>query len=143
MVVLLATLLCFCSCGEITTYDFYVACLSGNEEVVSKFLEGENIVLELDEQSSEKLIKKVQSVDKNLIFKGDESIFIDNPVAVSILGNNESVTNLLSQKLSLDYIEEDYSLCVAVKTNNTNMGRILYDNRIFPMKVPRFHMRWR
>ena len=97
--------LSFFSCGKISTLKFYEACLTGDEKIVNEYLSSENFSIELSEKETSKFIKSLEKFDsESLFFWEHENVFIGNPIAVSILGNNNLITKLLCEKISLENI---------------------------------------
>ena len=126
--------LSFFSCGKISTLDFYKACLTGKEELVNKYISQEEYSLELTDKEIEKFVKTLEDFDSDGLFWLDyEDIFIDNPIAVSILGKNESITKTLCENISFSEDDEDDIIYTTAKMNDTAMGIYLYEQRIFPI----------
>lgn len=122
------------SCGKISTLDFYKACLTGKEELVNKYISQEEYSLELTDKEIEKFVKTLEDFDSDGLFWLDyEDIFIDNPIAVSILGKNESITKTLCENISFSEDDEDDIIYTTAKMNDTAMGIYLYEQRIFPI----------
>ena len=122
------------SCGEISTLKFYKACLTGKEELVNKYISQEEYSLELTDKEIEKFVKTLEDFDSDGLFWLDyEDIFIDNPIAVSILGKNESITKTLCENISFSEDDEDDIIYTTAKMNDTAMGIYLYEQRIFPI----------
>ena len=125
--------LSFFSCGKISTLKFYEACLTGNEKIVNEYLSSENFSIELSEKETSKFIKTLEKFDTESLFIWEyENVFIGNPIAVSILGNNNLITKLLCEKISLENINHDNIVYVCAKMNNIEMGKYLFEQNILP-----------
>lgn len=125
--------LSFFSCGKISTLKFYEACLNGDEKIVNEYLSSENFSIELSEKETSKFIKSLEKFDSESLFIWEyENVFIGNPIAVSILGNNNSITKLLCEKILLENINHDNIVYVCAKMNNTEMGNYLFEQNILP-----------
>lgn len=125
--------LSFFSCGKISTLKFYEACLTGDEKIVNEYLSSENFSIELSEKETSKFIETLEKFDsESLFFWEHENVFIGNPIAVSILGNNNSITKLLCEKIPLENINHDNIVYVCAKMNNTEMGNYLFEQNILP-----------
>lgn len=125
--------LSFFSCGKISTLKFYEACLNGDEKIVNEYLSSENFSIELSEKETSKFIKSLEKFDSESLFIWEyENVFIGNPIAVSILGNNNSITKLLCEKILLENINHDNIVYVCAKMNNTEMGNYLFEQKILP-----------
>lgn len=125
--------LSFFSCGKISTLKFYEACLTGDEKIVNEYLSSENFSIELSEKETSKFIETLEKFDSELLFFWEyENVFIGNPIAVSILGNNNSITKLLCEKIPLENINHDNIVYVCAKMNNTEMGNYLFEQNILP-----------
>ena len=122
------------SCGEISTLKFYEACLTGDEKIVNEYLSSENFSIELSEKETSKFIETLEKFDsESLFFWEHENVFIGNPIAVSILGNNNLITKLLCEKISLENINHDNIVYVCAKMNNIEMGKYLFEQNILPI----------
>ena len=125
--------LSFFSCGKISTLKFYESCLTGDEKIVSKYLSSENFSIELSEKETSKFIETLEKFDsESLFFWEYENVFIGNPIAVSILGNNNSITKLLCEKIPIENINHDNIVYVCAKMNNIEMGKYLFEQNILP-----------
>lgn len=125
--------LSFFSCGKISTLKFYEACLTGDEKIVNEYLSSENFSIELSEKETSKFIETLEKFDSELLFFWEyENVFIGNPIAVSILGNNNSITKLLCEKIPIENINHDNIVYVCAKMNNIEMGKYLFEQNILP-----------
>ena len=83
----------------------------------------ENFSIELSEKETYKFIETLEKFDSELLFFWEyENVFIGNPIAVSILGNNNSITKLLCEKIPLENINHDNIVYVCAKMNNIEMA---------------------
>lgn len=125
--------LSFFSCGKISTLKFYEACLNGDEKIVNEYLSSENFSIELSENETSKFIEVLEKFDTESLFYFEyEDVFIENPIAVSILGKNNSITKLLCEKIPLENINHDNIVYACAKMNNTEMGNYLFEQNILP-----------
>lgn len=120
-------------CGKISTLKFYEACLNGDEKIVNEYLSSENFSIELSENETSKFIEVLEKFDTESLFYFEyEDVFIENPIAVSILGKNNSITKLLCEKIPLENINHDNIVYACAKMNNTEMGNYLFEQNILP-----------
>lgn len=120
-------------CGKISTLKFYEACLNGDEKIVNEYLSSENFSIELSENETSKFIEVLEKFDtESLFYLEYEDVFIENPIAVSILGKNNSITKLLCEKIPLENINYDNIVYACAKMNNTEMGNYLFEQNILP-----------
>ena len=118
-------------CGKISTLKFYEACLNGDEKIVNEYLSSEYFSIELSENETSKFIEVLEKFDTESLFYFEyEDVFIENPIAVSILGKNNSITKLLCEKIPLENINHDNIVYACAKMNNTEMGNYLFEQNI-------------
>ena len=128
---ILCTLILF-GCGESETLVFYKACLTGNVEVVNKYISQEDYSLELTDKEQDKFINILEKFDSGYLFSDEYYVFIDNPIAVSILGKNVTITKTLCEKITFSEDDENDIIYTTAKMNDTATGIYLYEQRIFP-----------
>ena len=130
--ILFCMLFVLASCGEISTYQFYEACLNGDVEKVEKYISQENFTVNLYDNDISRVLSEIQknSISNDFVYDIEE-LFIDDPFTVSILGNNISIIKMLYENESIK-INDEYAIYVACKLNNIEVVKYLVDRGIFP-----------